>query len=318
MIHVLSTTWSDCPTKCKTGLDLAITQGHKQVVYMVLKNVIKDTADVELLTSVFPYACSLRDVQVLLDFMDRVPTDCHAEILQAQTKHSNYTALAFACRSGSMQVVHFLVQQLEQHDLLMDTILKLDSEEQTVLHCCARYGHTDCIPLLLQGLSDEAKEQLVLSVDRTGHSSLHIMCENNQPSCISSLMSSLSDSLKHDLVLMEWKYGNTALHMCCELGHPSCVTALLEHLPDNTKKTLALCQDGEGRSALHNASEEGHISCVDALLAQLSVDFVEKVITLQDNDDRTAVNYASENKNYKTIASLISPQYQYSKVNNYQ
>ncbi len=318
MAHVLSATWCDGPTKSNTGLDLAFAQGNKQVISTVLKHIPLDTAAIQLLATVFPYVCSLRDVQLLASLTDSVPVECQIEILQAQTQQNQSTALAFACRSGSVHVLQFLVQRLEQHGLLWDTILKQDSEGQSVLHYCARYGHTECIPVLLSRLSEDAKQQLVLLTDRLGHTSLHIMCQNNQPACITTLLSSLADTLAHDLVLKDWKQSNTALHMCCELGHQLCVTALMEPLPDSTRQTLALCQDCEGRSALHNASEEGHIACVDALLSQLDVDFVEKLITLKDNDERTAISYASENKNYKTIASLISPKYHYSKVNHYQ
>ena len=253
----------------ETPLHLATIRGHTEVVKRLLEHPRIDVnkADKDGYTPLYNTIVHGHPdcVKLLLEH-PRIDTHNLSPILIAAWKNDSdtlnqlirsgidvnkadkngYTPLYWAARYGHAECVK----------LLLSTpgidINEADKYGSTPLYWAARNGHAECVKLLLAAPGIEVNK-----ADKDGYTPLGWAAYWGHTECVKLLLAAPGIKVnKAD------KYGQTPLYKTMVHGHPDCVKLLLEHPRIDVNKAT---KDGE--TPLHEAARYGHAECVKLLLS---------------------------------------------------
>ena len=185
--------------------------------------------------------------------------------------------LCTAAQNGDAEKLRLLLQEGASVNMA-------DENGQTPLSLAARYGHTECIRLLLgtTGIDVNMADEL----DRTP---LHWAAERNNAECVKLLLA--APGIEIDKVR---DFGDTPLQSATFWGRAECVSALL-----TAQEIDVNVYDNVGRTPLIKAIRRGHTSIVPLLLAAPGID-----VNKADKEGRTPL-YWAEQRGYTECARLI-------------
>lgn len=212
----------------KTVLDSAISDGHRNVVELLLKkeaNLIgKDNIGGTIL-----HLAALLDHGKAVKFL----LDAEPNLITVRDRDGN-TALDLAVMNGHENTVRVLL------DADPNWITARNSDGKTALDLAAMKGHDPITKLLSKRLSDE----------------LHLAAKQGRQDKIEFLLANGANLQTKDIVK------NTALHFAAEEGHIRIVEFLLEKGINLDAQNLA------GQTALHLAVTKGQMEVVELLLTR--------------------------------------------------
>ncbi|XP_041113751.1 cortactin-binding protein 2 isoform X1 [Polyodon spathula] len=152
------------------------------------------------------------------------------------------TLLHQAATQGNVTLLSMLLNE-DQLD-----ISHLDEDGNSALYSAAKYGHTDCVTLLL------TKGAPVDVPDKNGFTPVHIAAANGHFRCIELLITD------NAAVNNAASGGQTPLHLACANGNYDCIRILLTAGADRTVTTA------DGWTPVHAAVHAGHVNCLKLLM----------------------------------------------------
>ncbi|XP_033881799.3 cortactin-binding protein 2-like isoform X1 [Acipenser ruthenus] len=196
------------------------------------------------------------------------------------------TLLHQAATQGNVTLLSMLLKE----DRL--DISHLDEDGNSALYSAAKYGHTDCVTLLL------TKGAPVDVPDKNGFTPIHIAAANGHFRCIELLITNNAD-VNHAA-----SGGQTPLHLACANGNYDCIRILLTAGADRTVTTA------DGWTPVHAAVHAGHVNCLKLLMYyEVSGDrrFANESESGSDSSDSSYLEtIRSQGEESMLLASLIN------------
>ncbi|KAK6482528.1 cortactin-binding protein 2-like [Huso huso] len=196
------------------------------------------------------------------------------------------TLLHQAATQGNVTLLSMLLNE-DQLD-----ISHLDEDGNSALYSAAKYGHTDCVMLLL------TKGAPVDVPVKNGFTPIHIAAANGHFRCIELLITNNAD-VNHAA-----SGGQTPLHLACANGNYDCIRILLTAGADRTATTA------DGWTPVHAAVHAGHVNCLKLLMYyEVSGDrrFANESESGSDSSDSSYLEtIRSQGEESMLLASLIN------------
>jgi ankyrin repeat protein len=196
----------------RTPLMVAAASGHQQAFDLLLEcgADLNGRAHSELTILCFAIAPKS------LDFLQHVIEKYRENNKSIDELFSDYTALAYAVKYGSVEQVKVLLRAGARRDVRL-------SGGITVIHQAAQCENTEILKALLTNISDEDRHALVDSGDSIEKSPLGYAAEANNPAAIELLLSYDADIEKSSID------ASTPLIRAACKGHQEAFDVLLEH-----------------------------------------------------------------------------------------
>jgi ankyrin repeat protein len=218
----------------------------------------------------------------------KMPSDWDTKSLpfrpMEQERSNNLTALHFAARTGSPEIVDLLFREPEIK------INVQDDEGCTPLHIAAQAGHVNVVERFL------GQDPCVIDLTSQNSNSftpLDLAIDKGHVAVVRVLLQFASES---DLTRKNSCNGNTTLHIASKSGCVEVTNMLLEHankLHFNEEKM-------DGNIPFHQDSEEGNVDKVKVV-----VDHVESYLKEQNNDKNTPLHLAAEGGHVEVVQLLL-------------
>ncbi|RXM35690.1 Cortactin-binding protein 2 [Acipenser ruthenus] len=231
---------------------------------------------------VSPSSCRPRETDSLLVTASVPSLTCGGPVPLA----GRPTLLHQAATQGNVTLLSMLLNE-DQLD-----ISHLDEDGNSALYSAAKYGHTDCVMLLL------TKGALVDVPVKNGFTPIHIAAANGHFRCIELLITNNAD-VNHAA-----SGGQTPLHLACANGNYDCIRILLTAGADRTATTA------DGWTPVHAAVHAGHVNCLKLLMYyEVSGDrrFANESESGSDSSDSSYLEtIRSQGEESMLLASLIN------------
>jgi ankyrin repeat protein len=201
-----------------------------------------------------------------------------------QEGSTNLTALHFAARMGSLEIVDLLFQEPGIK------INVQDDEGCTPLHIAAQAGHVNVVERFL--------EQDLCLIDLTSQNynsftPLDLALDKGHVAVVRVLLQFTSES---DLTRKNSCSGNTTLHIATQSGCVEVTNMLLEH----ANKLHFNEENMDGNVPFHLDSEEGNVDKVKVV-----VNHVESYLKEQNKDRNTPLHLAAEGGHVEVVHLLL-------------
>jgi ankyrin repeat protein len=216
------------------------------------------------------------------------PSNWHDEFLpfrpMEQETSSNLTALHFAARTGSPELVDLLFRQPGIK------INVQDDEGCTPLHIAAQAGRLNVVERFLE--QDPRRIDLT-SQNSNSFTPLDLAIDKGHAAVVRVLLQFTSES---DLTRKNSCSGNTTLHIATKSGCVEVTNMLLEH----ANKLHFNEENIDGNIPFHLDSEEGNVDKVKVV-----VDHVESYLKEQNKDRNTPLHLAAEEGHVEVVQLLL-------------
>jgi len=226
--------------------------------------------------------------QKLLEW--RMPSNWDRKFLpfqrMEQEGRTNFTALHFAARMGSREIVDLLFREPGIK------INVQDDEGCTPLHIAAEAGHVNVVERFLG--QDPCLIDLT-SQNSNSFTPLDFAIYKGHVAVVKVLLEFTSES---DLTRKNNCSGNTTLHIAAAGGHVEVVQLLLERC-----STLDLeVKNADGNTLLHQATKNGHDKVVQVLLDHAATEFD---LDDKNNDENTPLHLAVKEGHVQVVNVLL-------------
>ncbi len=201
-----------------------------------------------------------------------------------QERRSNLTALHFAARMGSLEIVDLLFREPGIK------INVQDDEGCTPLHVAAQAGHVNVVERFLE--QDPCLINLT-SENSNSFTPLDLAIDKGHVAVVKVLLEFTSES---DLTRKDSCSGNTTLHIATKIGCVEVTNMLLEH----ANKLHFNEHNMDGNIPFRLESEEGNVDKVKVV-----VDHVESYLKEQNKDRNTPLHLAAEEGHVEVVQLLL-------------
>jgi len=201
-----------------------------------------------------------------------------------QEMTSNLTALHFAARTGSLEIVDLLFREPGIE------INVQDEDGCTPLHIAAQRGHVNVVERFL------GQDPCLIDITCQNSNSftpLDLAIDKGHVEVVRVLLKFTSES---DLTRKNSCSGNTTLHIATKSGCVEVTNMLLEH----ANKLHFNEENMDGNIPFHLDSEEGNVDKVKVV-----VDHVESYLKEENNDKNTPLHLAAEEGHVEVVQLLL-------------
>ena len=236
----------------------------------------------------------------------------------------NVTPIHFAARSGSANVLQYMISHCSDHGYPPESILKfIDEENSTPMHLAIDSGHLNVLKVLLQN----GASPLVQNGDQIPP--LHLACYQGRLNMVKLIVEHCGNEIVHEVskngqTPLHWgsrsiqggqvlqyliskganrcwvdNQGQTALHYSVIFGSLEAVKELIKSCNDSIHIT-----DNLGRNVIHHAVLHNRTAIVRILLLKLTNAW-ELIAKQQDKSGHCPLHYALENNQEDILTSLI-------------
>ncbi|XP_039617336.1 cortactin-binding protein 2 [Polypterus senegalus] len=197
------------------------------------------------------------------------------------------TLLHQAATQGNVTLLSMLLNEDRNY------ISHLDEDGNSALYSAAKYGHTDCVKLLL------TTGACVNISNKNGFTPLHIAAANGHFRCTDLLLRYEAN------VNFPAIGGETPLYQACASGNDECIQVLLATGADRTATTA------NGSTPLHAAVNSGHISSMKLLMyydvhSDMTIDNETENVTAFDYVNSSKIKTPSFEGSQLVFADLIN------------
>ena len=168
---------------------------------------------------------------------------------------NGYTPLHFACYFGHLEVVVYLITELNQP---LNTV---DSDNSTPLHLACACGHLDIVKYLVEQHHTNPNVP-----NKYTNYPIHIACIQGSLSLVQYLLEECKTTPTMKVV-----DGNNCLHLACINNHENLVQYLV-----NNYSLLMLVKNKDGRTPLHESVLNGNFSIATYLIKDKHCDPYQK------------------------------------------
>eukprot|EP01041_Mallomonas_annulata_P002200 gene2200-4279_t len=215
-----------------------------------------------------PFSANMQDACLAGNFEEvKRMVEQEGENINARNPANASTALHFACVSGDLNVVKYLLDTGAQIDLR-------NVGGMTPAHIACDRKHSALVLYLLRHGADAS------SRNKAGDTPLHYVCSRGMTDVLSQLIQLPALVKNYDLEVRSYQ-GLTPLHSAVDNGHSDIVELLI-----NTAVVQVNARDDENRTPLHYSALKGYLNIVELLWRRGGA------VNATDDKGRTAFLYA--------------------------